>query len=151
MTDNLIERARFVVQLFRECDAIQLPHKPTEETVLGMIDRIERLSAERDKWHTGWMEAEAKVSELEAERDALKAELHEARMQAIVDFGKLQEACEERDALKAEVERLQEALTPFAEAADEADDCGFDDFNQAPIDCGQCREARAALQESTDD
>lgn len=56
----------------------------------------------------------------------------------------------ERDALKAEVERLRDTLIPFAEAADEADDCGFDEFNQAPVDCGQCREARAALQEKSD-
>lgn len=110
---------------------------------LGAADTIDALAAERDKWHAGWMEAEAKVSELEAERDALKAlldsvddlssaleqynvkynalaeendslkaELHDARMQLLVDFGKLQEACEENVALKAEVERLREALTP---------------------------------------
>ena len=38
-------------------------------------DRIEALEAERDKWHAGWMEAEAKVSELEAARDALAEKL----------------------------------------------------------------------------
>jgi hypothetical protein len=75
-------------------------------TVGDFLDRIDVLAAERDKWYAGWMEAEAKVSELEAERDVLKAELHEARMQAIVDFGKLQEACEERDALRAYLDTL---------------------------------------------
>jgi len=45
MSDELKGRARFVVQLFRECDAIQLPHRPTEEVLLGMIDRIEELEA----------------------------------------------------------------------------------------------------------
>jgi hypothetical protein len=48
------------------------------------------------------------ISALSAERDALKAELHETRMQAIVDFGKLQKACEERDALKAALAALAE-------------------------------------------
>ena len=45
MSDDLLERARFVVQLFRECDAIQLPHGPTEQVLTGMIDRIETLEA----------------------------------------------------------------------------------------------------------
>jgi len=49
MSDDLKDRARFVVQLFRECDAIQLPHKPTEEVLLGMIDRIEELEAKLAK------------------------------------------------------------------------------------------------------
>ena len=45
----------------------------------------------------------------------------------------------------AEIARLREALEPFAEAAEECDEYGFDDSNQAPVDAGQCREARAAL------
>jgi predicted DNA-binding protein (UPF0251 family) len=43
--DDLQDRAWFVVRLFRECDAIQLPHKPTEEVLLGMIARIDELEA----------------------------------------------------------------------------------------------------------
>ena len=54
------------------------------------------------------------AQEAHAEAAALKAELHEARMQSIVDFGKLQKACEERDALKEEVERLREERNEFA-------------------------------------
>ena len=46
---------------------------------------------------------------------------------------------------QATIARLREALEPFAEAAEECDDCGYDDNNQAPIDAGQCRAARAAL------
>lgn len=45
----------------------------------------------------------------------------------------------------AEIARLREALEPFSEAAEECDEYGFDDSNQAPVDAGQCREARAAL------
>jgi hypothetical protein len=90
------------------------------------------------------------IHALAAERGALKAELHEVRMQAIVDFGKLQKACEERDALKAEVERLR----------------GENELMRAQLDSlpppepgllkRRLREiadkkTRAALQESTDD
>ena len=49
------------------------------------------------------------------------------------------------DRAEAEIARLREALEPFAEAAEECDEYGFDDSNQAPVDAGQCREARAAL------
>jgi hypothetical protein len=42
-------------------------------------DTLRALAAERDKWHAGWMEAEAKVSELEEEHDALKAEVGRLR------------------------------------------------------------------------
>lgn len=48
MSDDLVKRAQFVVQLFRECDAIQLPHGPTEQVLTGMIDHITALTAERD-------------------------------------------------------------------------------------------------------
>lgn len=55
--------------------------------------------------------------------------------------------CDRIEALEAEIARLRYALMPFAEAAEEADDWGHDDDNQAPVCCGQCREARAALQD----
>ena len=57
-------------------------------------------------------------------------------------------ALDEVAKLRSRVVRLQDALAPFAEAAEEADDYGFDDMNQAPVDCGVCREARAALGDS---
>ena len=49
MSDDLLERARFVVQLFRECDAIQLPHGPTEQVLTEMINRIKELEAEKKR------------------------------------------------------------------------------------------------------
>ncbi len=48
-------------------------------------------------------------------------------------------------ALEAERDRLREALEPFAIAADEADDWGYDDETAASVDNGSCRAARAAL------
>jgi hypothetical protein len=60
--------------------------------------------------HQAIKDARETIPALAAERDVLKAELHEDRMQAIVDFGKLQKACEERNALKAEVDRLRVAF-----------------------------------------
>lgn len=74
---------------------------------------LRALAAERDKWHAGWMEAEAKVSELEAERDALKAlldsvdDLSSALEQYNVKYNAL---AEENDTLKAEVGRLRESF-----------------------------------------
>ena len=151
-----------LVRLAKEWDENAAPQPPffaTGHLLDAMADHIEELAAERDKWHAGWMEAEAKVSELEAERDALKAELHEARMQAIVDFGKLQKACEERDALKATNKKLRGALTPFSEEAswwfeknyDASEPVveGFADYNGV-MTCGDLFRARAALQENTD-
>ena len=59
----------------------------------------------------------------------------------------------ERDALAAEVERLREALHVFAEVADEVDDDDYGrlgDETQAPVTAGQCRAARAALEDGKD-
>lgn len=47
----------------------------------------------------------------------------------------------------AAAEGLADALRPFSEAAEECDDYGHDDQNQAPVDAGQCRAAREALAE----
>ncbi len=49
--------------------------------------------------------------------------------------------------LHGQNQRLREALEPFADAADEMDDCGYDDFTQAPVTAGQCRTARTALEQ----
>ncbi len=51
-------------------------------------------------------------------------------------------------ALQARCERLEGALHVFADAADDCDECGFDDFNQAPVSAGECRAARAALNDT---
>ena len=100
------------------------------------------------------------IDALAAECDSLKAELHDARMQSLVDFGKLQEACEENVALKAEVERLREALIPFSEEAGwwfeknyNASDKVVEPFEDyyGFMTCGDLFRARAALQENTDD
>lgn len=111
---------------------------------------------------------------LAAERDALKAELSEARMQAIVDFGKLQKACEENGALKAEVERLREERNEFASHVVEFSELAaslIEEMSKKPnTTWGQVKAAiralgdlgdrsayqikqksRAALQENTDD
>ena len=71
-------------------------------------EAVARLAHQMD--NLGFGDVFELIHALAAERDALKAELRETRMQAIVDFGKLQKACEERNALKAEVERLRGAL-----------------------------------------
>ena len=57
------------------------------------------------------------------------------------------EAADRIEELEAKLAKAVAALGEFADAADEADEYGFDDFNQAPIDCGQCRAARATLAE----
>ena len=51
------------------------------------------------------------------------------------------------EALEAKLAKAVALLEEFADVADEADEYGFDDFNQAPINCGQCRAVRAALAE----
>jgi len=50
------------------------------------------------------------------------------------------------EAAEARAARLDAALQPFADAADEADEYDHDDETQAPVDCGQCRAARAAME-----
>ena len=47
--------------------------------------------------------------------------------------------------LRARLAAMEGALQPFADAADESDEWGYDDDNQAPVTAGQCRDARAAL------
>lgn len=49
--------------------------------------------------------------------------------------------------LEAEVTRLREALQPFARQASELDnlECDFSDDHDADISLGDCRRARAAL------
>ena len=75
MSDDLLERARFVVQLFRECDAIQLPHGPTEQVLIGMIDRIEELEAKLRKSALQEMSALGQASEAYQAQLAAEAKL----------------------------------------------------------------------------
>jgi hypothetical protein len=137
MTDNLIERARFVVQLFRECDAIQLPHKPTEETLLGMINRIERLAAERDalKAEVERLRVAFRVNILRFAPDVSHADIDD-----LLAGPQVSELETERDALKAEVKRLRSVLTEMRD-----DKAGFRHVSHFR------RRAAVALQESTDD
>jgi hypothetical protein len=121
------------------------------------FDQAKALAAERDEADRRAGAAERQRAGIEetvrAQERWLQKAKEERGYEHVVSFDQVwKETCDKADAsdaLKAEVERLRDALILFAEAADEADDCGFDDFNQAPIDCGQCREARAALQENT--
>ena len=50
------------------------------------------------------------LRDLTAERDALAAELRDARMSELAALGQAQEAYEQQQALAAEVERLREAI-----------------------------------------
>lgn len=52
----------------------------------------------------------AEVERLTRERDEARADLREARMQAITDAGQVQEAYEVKRAAEAERDRLREAL-----------------------------------------
>jgi len=83
----------------------------------------------------------------EAATALAEAEATIARQQVMLDRA-LEASFDDKaraDRAEAEIARLREALEPFAEAAEECDEYGFDDSNQAPVDAGQCREARAAL------
>ena len=75
MSFDLLERARFVVQLFQECDAIQLPHGPTERVLRGMIDRIEELEAKLRKSALQELSALGQASEAYQAQLAAEAKL----------------------------------------------------------------------------
>jgi hypothetical protein len=76
--------------------------------------------------------------------DARKAAEQNGRA-AMAWFAEYEQAAAALTEAQATIARLEAALAPFAEAADECDEWGHDDENQAPIDAAQCRAARAAL------
>lgn len=93
---------------------------------------------------TDMQKAAQTLRAIAAERDALKAELHETRMQSLVDFGKLQKACDERNALKAALALIVYETTHLSPVEE-------DGSHWCRI-TGPClNKARAALQEKTDE
>lgn len=114
-----------------------------------MSDLIERLRASRSVWSNEGGKVHWRPSDIENEAATALAEAQAtiARQQVMLDRA-LAASFDDKaraDRAEAEIARLREALEPFAEAAEECDEYGFDDSNQAPVDAGQCREARAAL------
>ena len=115
-----------------------------------MSDLIERLR----KWGNSFGLAQHYLGTKSAREDCAEAatalaeaQATIARQQVMLDRA-LDASFDDKaraDRAEAEIARLREALEPFAEAAEECDEYGFDDSNQAPVDAGQCREARAAL------
>jgi hypothetical protein len=71
MTDDLVERLR---------NPTYYTHPTTEDGKLA-ADRIEALTAERDKYEAAWMTAEGKLADAEAGRDRLRE-----MVQASVNF-----------------------------------------------------------------
>jgi len=76
----------------------------------------------------------AEVLALRAERDTLQNTVQEWLAQANA----------RAEAAEAALSEAREALRPFIEAAEECDEWGYDDDNQAPVTAGDCRAARAA-------
>lgn len=109
----------------------------------------------------------ALLSLVEKQQEALKvleAEKREIALQAVADFGQLQEACEARDALSLQVARLKEAMKPFAAMADHYDrhygnrprephhtvmQVATHDVGEHEITVGDFRSARSALSNPT--
>ena len=92
-----------------------------------------------DQFARQWVpEAAARISALTATVD---------RQTQMMDLwaDDLAEAHKEAATLRARLAAMEGALQPFADAADESDEWGYDDDNQAPVTAGQCRDARAAL------
>ena len=108
-----------------------------------MSDLIERL----ERWGKDEGLQNHFIGSRSARKDCAEAAATIARQQVMLDRA-LEASFDDKaraDRAEAEIARLREALEPFAEAAEECDEYGFDDSNQAPVDAGQCREARAAL------
>ena len=122
MSDDLLKQAWFIVHLFRECDAIQLPHKPTEDVLTGMISQIETLAAELATARA-LIEAlegeQARADKAEAERDAAIAALGEAARLRGEAEGKLL-AAEMPGVLEGWMRRAEKAEAALQRARDDA-------------------------------
>jgi cell division protein FtsB len=117
-TETVNLTAGDLVKLAKNWDEYGPPKPPffaTGHLLDAMADHIEELAAERDKWHAGWMEAEAKVSELEAERVVLKAEVE--RLQSVNEL-----MCAQIDSLpQPEPDLLKRQLRKVADKRVRAD------------------------------
>ncbi len=70
----------------------------------------------------------------------------EEGIMVLVSRQAIHEVLDHIEVKEARIAELEGVLSPFADIADECDEWAMDDGNQAPIDAGQCRAARAALQ-----
>ena len=112
-----------------------------------LIERLERWGRDEGLQNHFIGSRSARKDCAEAATALAEAQATIARQQVMLDRA-LEASFDDKaraDRAEAEIVRLREALEPFAEAAEECDEYGFDDSNQAPVDAGQCREARAAL------
>jgi len=112
-----------------------------------LIERLERWGRDEGLQNHFIGSRSARKDCAEAATALSEAQATIARQQVMLDRA-LEASFDDKaraDRAEAEIARLREALEPFAEAAEECDEYGFDDSNQAPVDAGQCREARAAL------
>jgi hypothetical protein len=110
------------------CDDLELEHR--QVIVRNAIEQIERLRAENEKLHR---EAAIRIDQIEREQ--------EAHLRTIADYN--------RAAVK--IEKLREALKPFAEKYTVKDDNLPNEHNALTlINVGDLRAARKALGETDD-
>jgi hypothetical protein len=112
--------------------------EPTARFIAWAREAVPALAADRDEWKARAEAAEAKLAEVEAERDEATNQLDSARhsvdvlekraaeveaekremvMQSLADLGQAQEAYEAQLAAEAEVARLRGALTGIKRAS----------------------------------
>jgi hypothetical protein len=134
--------------LAAERDALRADNDKLQGQLSHIIDRLPDWIKAIGEWDEGGEAALEEMQDFAESTDAIVSE--------VSGLTGLQKAVAElmdmhRDdlltiaGLRAEVDRLRGALGPFADAADEMDEYGYDDENQAPVTAGDCREARAAL------
>ena len=94
-------------------------------------------------------EQAAEIERLEAERDALSAELAAEREVNQTNQAAIERFCQHESELRAQVEEAREALEPFAKRAAYYDPVEADDPVEAEVSrltLGSLRHARAVLE-----